>query len=251
MILRHLAAGLALALALIGCATTPSANPPPAPLTVFAAASLHAPFTDIAEEFHRRHPEIKVRLSAAGSADLLAQIDAGAPADVVATADEATMHRAMAAGLIIGEPAIFAHNTLSLITPAGNPAGITGLNDSLRGAALVICAPHVPCGAAAQQLAAAHGLALQPVSEEGSVTDVLGKVTTGTADAGIVYASDAQRAGDRIEQIDLPTAQDVITSYAAAVVAGTDHSEAAATWVAALSDDWAQEILEQAGLQLP
>src|SRR5690625_1405064 len=188
----------------------PEAGQSPAPatdgdlageLTVFAAASLHVVFEDIAELFTAEHPAAEVAFSFAGSSDLVAQLDAGAPADVLATADESTMATAVDSGVIDGAPQVFAENALALITPAGNPAGITGLDESLDGADLVVCAPQLPCGAAAETLAEQVGTTLRPVSEEGSVTDVLGKVTSGQADAGLVYTTDAASAGAAVDVI--------------------------------------------------
>lgn len=117
-------------------------------LTVFAAASLSVVFPEIADVFTTEHPDTSVRFSFAGSSDLVAQLDAGAPADVLATANESTMADAVQAGTIEGEPVIFADNVLALIAPAGNPADITGLDESLDGTNVVVCAPQVPCGEA-------------------------------------------------------------------------------------------------------
>ncbi|MCP6406714.1 hypothetical protein NL481_27310, partial [Klebsiella pneumoniae] len=87
------------------------------------------------------------------------------------------MDDAIAGGALTGRPTVFAENVLTLVVPPGNPAGITGLDASLDGKALVVCAPQVPCGAASQELAGKLGVTLRPVSEESAVTDVLGKVT--------------------------------------------------------------------------
>ncbi len=142
-------------------------------ITVFAAASLHEVFTDLATTFETE-TGVHVALSFAGSSDLVAQLDAGAPADVLITADERTMDMAKAADLIAGEPLLVASNHLVLVTPPDNPALVTGLNDSLTGANLVVCAPQVPCGAATERLAALLDVELAPVSQEQSVTSVLG-----------------------------------------------------------------------------
>lgn len=220
-------------------------------LTVFAAASLHVVFEDIAELFTAEHPAAEVAFSFAGSSDLVAQLDAGAPGDVLATADESTMATAVDSGVIDGAPQVFAENALALITPAGNPAGITGLDESLDGADLVVCAPQLPCGAAAETLAEQVGTTLRPVSEEGSVTDVLGKVTSGQADAGLVYTTDAASAGAAVDIITVDGAEDVVNRYPVAVTTHANDPDLAGAWVEFLLGSEAQEVLEAAGFAVP
>ncbi len=245
---RRPGVAVAAALALAGCSGTGDDD---AALTVFAAASLAAPYAQLAPLFAADHPEVELTFSYAGSSELVAQVVAGAPADVLATADEATMADAVAAGAVAGEPTVVATNHLTLITPDGNPAGVTGLDESLDDAALVVCAPQVPCGAATSELAERLGAELAPVSEEGSVTDVLGKVTSGAADAGIVYPTEAARVGDAVEVIPVPGAEEVVNRYPAAVVADAESPELAAQWVEFLAGPDAQEVFRAAGFGAP
>ena len=220
-------------------------------LTVFAAASLGVVFEDIADLFTEQHPQASVRFSFAGSSDLIAQLDAGAPADVLATADESTMATAVEAENIEGEPEIFADNVLTLVVPSGNPAGLTGIDENLDDAVLVVCAPQVPCGAATLSLAELLGITLAPASEESSVTDVLGKVTSGQADAGLVYTTDAVAAGDSVETIAVDRADEVVNLYPVAVAAETDEAELATAWVEFVRGPEAQEVLHGAGFGVP
>ena len=223
-------------------------------LTVFAAASLQQPFEAIAERFEEDNPGVDVVLSFDGSQSLVDQLGAGAPADVLATADARTMARAEDAGTV-RVPQEFATNTLTLIVPAGNPAGVTGLDSSLDGAKLVVCAPEVPCGAATEQLETNAGVELAPVSEESKVSDVRGKVESGQADAGIVYRTDAAAAGDRVEAIDIAGADEVVNAYPIAVTAdaGADGQRFAdaETWIRAVTPDWGRKILADAGFGAP
>ena len=108
------------------------------------------------------------------------------------------MDRAARAGLLAGPPRAFASNTLTIVVRPGNPKGVKGFAD-LVDASLVMCAVQVPCGAALPQLQRAAGVRLAPVSEESSVSDVLNKVTSGQADAGLVYVTDARGAGDKVD----------------------------------------------------
>ncbi|MFC4554585.1 molybdate ABC transporter substrate-binding protein [Georgenia faecalis] len=234
------------------CATGPGPTTPSGGdgLTVFAAASLHGVFTELAPAFEEEHG-VEVAFSFAGSSDLVAQVDAGAPADVLATADRRTMADAEELGLLSAAPAAFASNHLVLVTPPDDPGGVTGLDASLEHAALVVCAPQVPCGAAAATLAERVGVTLAPVSEEPSATAVLGTVTSGQADAGLVYASDARGAGAAVRTLEVPGADEVRTTYSAAVVAGAADPATAASWVHWLRTPPAREALERAGFGAP
>ncbi len=188
------AASVALLLSLAGCG---GSDDEATTLTVYAAASLTASFGQLADEFEREHPGTEVQLSFGGSSDLVTQIQEGAHADVFASADLATMQKLTDDDLADGDPQDFATNTLEIAVPPGNPAGIRGLADlAAPGVNLVVCAPEVPCGAATRAVADAAGVTLNPVSEEQSVTDVLAKVTSGEADAGLVYRTDVQAAGE-------------------------------------------------------
>ena len=137
--------------------------------------------------------------SFAGSSDLVTQLQQGAPADVFASADTKNMDKATADNLVQGDPVNFASNTLEIAVPPDNPAKITSFADLAEaGVKVVVCAPQVPCGSATQKVETATGVTLKPVSEENSVTDVLNKVTTGEADAGLVYNTDVKSAGDKV-----------------------------------------------------
>ncbi|MDN4160166.1 molybdate ABC transporter substrate-binding protein [Nocardioides abyssi] len=223
-------------------------------LRVLAASSLAGPFEQIAEEFERTHEGVDVQLSTGGSTDLVAQVQEGAPADVLATADTTTMEVAVADGLTDGEPRTFATNVLQLAVPPGNPAGVTGLADladPARDVALVVCAPEVPCGAAAQRVAGAEGVTLAPVSEERSVGDVLGKVVSGEADAGLVYVTDVRAAGDAVEGIELPEAADVVNDYPVAALADADEPDLAQELVDLVLGDLGRQVLRDAGFGAP
>ena len=158
-------------------------------ITVFAAASLSRAFTAQAEAYERVHAGTDVVLSFAGSQSLVAQIQQGAPADVLATADVATI-RAVEAELT-GEPRVFAHNQLAIVTGPGNPKRLTSLADlGRKGVRLALAAPTVPVGKAAARALDAAGVEVSPVSLEDAVTGVVGKVRLGEADAGIAYVTD-------------------------------------------------------------
>lgn len=232
---------------LAGCASDPDE-----PL-VAAAASLSPAIDEILEqEFPDRDGEDKPEINVTydGSAALLDQLREGLPADVFITADKATMDRAVVAGVIAGKPKVFAKNTLQLVTPAGNPGSVTGFNNSLRGVDVVTCAPEVPCGRLTEELIEEHGLKFAAVSEETSVTDVLGKVTSGEADAGLVYETDARKVGGQVEVFDIPGARDHPNEYFAAPVSGGDH-DLAHELIEVLEESGGQEVLCRYGFEAP
>ena len=165
-------------------------------VTVLAAASLQGAFEEIEKTVEKDNPGLDISFDFQGSQDLVASLANGNSADVLATANNSTMKEASDQKLV-GTQTEFATNVLTLIVPKGNPKKITGLDSSLDGANLVVCAAEVPCGEATKKLTTALGVTLNPVSEEQKVTDVRGKVESGEADAGIVYTTDAAAAKDQ------------------------------------------------------
>ncbi|WP_454042633.1 molybdate ABC transporter substrate-binding protein [Cellulosimicrobium sp. Marseille-Q8652] len=248
---------LALAVGLTACgADGEPGAPEERTLTVLAAASLRDVFTDLAADFEAEHDGVTVALSFAGSADLGDQVLAGAPADVFASADEQTMDRVVEAG-DASDPVAFATNTLTIITPPGNPAGVESFADLARDdVTVVVCAPEVPCGRATDTVADAAGVTVHRASEEGSVTDVLGKVVAGEADAGLVYVTDATLAGDDVEVVDVPETHAAVNTYPIAVVAaaadtGPEQERLAQAWVDLVTGRAGQAALADAGFGAP
>ncbi|MEC5185042.1 molybdate transport system substrate-binding protein [Cryobacterium sp. MP_3.1] len=256
---RLVAAGCA-ALTLTGCAAaTPAATAPPAPagalegdITVFAAASLTATFTGLAETFEAENPGTTVSVNFAGSSDLVTQIIEGAPADVFASADTTNMTTLTDAALTAADPVDFATNVLEIAVPPGNPAGIADLADLAgAGVKLVVCAPEVPCGSATVAVAAAAGVTLTPVSEESSVTGVLGKVTSGEADAGLVYATDVRAAGETVEGIEFEESAEAVNTYPIVALTGSASADVAQAFVDYVTSRGGEDVLTAAGFGAP
>ena len=221
-------------------------------ITVFAAASLKKAFTTLGRRFEQQNPGSAVRFSFAGSSDLVSQVLEGAPADVLATADTATMGKAVDGGVVSGQPVNFASNTLTIVVPPDNPAGIRTLSDlAAAGVAVVVCAPQVPCGAAAEKVEKSAGITVKPVSEESSVTDVLNKVSSGEADAGLVYVTDAKGAGATVRAIATPEAAAVKNTYPVALLAESARPAVAQHFVAFLTGPQGRQILQDVGFAAP
>ena len=221
-------------------------------VTVFAAASLTGSFTDLAADFEAAHPGVSIDLNLAGSSDLATQIVEGAPADVFASADAKNMSTVVDAGLADGDPVDFATNVLEIAVPPGDPAGVRDLADladpDLK---VVVCAPAVPCGAATTTVTEAAGVALTPVSEESSVTDVLGKVTSGEADAGLVYVTDIAAAGDAVEGVPFDESAEAVNTYPIVALTDSRESDAAQAFVDYVAGPDGRAVLSAAGFGSP
>ncbi|WP_431280150.1 molybdate ABC transporter substrate-binding protein [Leifsonia poae] len=220
--------------------------------TVFAAASLTATFTELGKKFEQAHPGTTVTFSFAGSSDLVTQITEGAPADVFASADEANMKKATDAGVTADDPVDFATNVLAIAVPPGNPANIKSFSDLAKpGVKTVICAPQVPCGAATAKVEASSGVTLTPVSQESSVTDVLGKVSSGEADAGIIYVTDVKGAGSKVDSVPFPEAASTVNTYPIVALKDAKDAKLASAFVDFVTGPDGRKVLEAAGFGAP
>jgi molybdate transport system substrate-binding protein len=220
-------------------------------LSVYAASSLTGAFTEIGQDFERSHSAVSVKFDFGGSSDLVAQLQNGAPADVFASADTANMDKATSAKLTVGTPVDFASNTMEIAVPPDNPAHITSFSDlSMPGVKLVDCAPEVPCGAAAKQLAQVAHQTLRPVSEEQSVTDVLAKVESGEADAGLVYVTDVQAAGNKVKGITFPESSQVVNTYPVVGIS-TGDTDLAKSFIDVLLSAHGRQVLADFGFAKP
>lgn len=221
-------------------------------VTVFAAASLKATFTKLASDFEAKNPGTKVTLNFAGSSDLVTQITQGAPTDVFASADTKNMAKLTDAKLIDGTASNFATNVLEIAVPPSNPASISSFADLAKpGVKVVVCAPQVPCGAATDTVEKATDTTLTPVSEESSVTDVLGKVTSGEADAGLVYVTDVKTAGDKVKGIPFAESDKAVNTYPIATVGTSKNKDLAKAFIATVTGSEGKKVLSDAGFGTP
>jgi molybdate transport system substrate-binding protein len=228
-------------------------------LTVFAAASLTDVFGELGDELTADNPDLDIQFNFAGSSALATQITQGAPADVFASADEAQMTKVADAGLA-DDPTVFARNPLMLVYPPDNPGGIT--RPEIAGAptlaqlldhdvTMAVCAPEVPCGAAAARLLDEAGLGAVPDTYEDDVRAVLTKVQLGEVDAGLVYLSDVHAAGDTVVALAFEQSADEINRYPISALGDSPNPDAAQAFVDLVQSDAGQRILRDAGFLEP
>ena len=242
--------GAALALALSACGG-PSTESGLGTVNVFAAASLSDAFGRIAADVEQAHPGLRVTLNVGASSALAQQIVSGAPADVFAAASPATMSIVTDAGEATATQ-VFARNRLEIAVPAGNPGEVTGLSDFADpDRTLALCAPEVPCGAAAAAVFASAGIRASPDTLEQDVRAALSKVVLGEVDAALVYRTDVLAAGDKVRGIGFPEAGRAPSDYLLATLTSAPNAPAARAFAAYILSSEGRQILAKAGFELP
>ncbi len=229
-------------------------------LTVLAASSLTDAFGELEGDFEQQNPDTDVAISFAGSSELLAQIEQGAPADVFASADEAKMETALDEDLV-SEPRTFVRNRPVVIVPSDNPAGIRELRDlATPGTSLVLAQDGVPIAEYAKEVLAnadtQYGEDFEQrvldniVSREANVRASANRAALGEADATFVYVTDVTPdIQDQVEVIEIPQDLNVLATYPIATVMGSPKTDLAQEWVDLVLSDEGQEVLESYGFE--
>jgi molybdate transport system substrate-binding protein len=220
-------------------------------VTVFAAASLTESFTTLGKQFEAAHPGVTVRFNFAASSALSESIAQGAPADVFASASGKNMDSVVKSG-DAADPTTFVKNVMEIAVPPANPGGVTALADLAKpGLKLAICQEQVPCGTAAKQVFDKAKITVKPVTLGADVKAVLTAVRLGEVDAGVVYKTDVQAAGDDVKGIEIPAEQNASTTYPIAPLAKAPNAAGARAFVDyVLSADGAK-VLTEAGFASP
>ena len=243
-----------LAAALLGAAacggeSSTSGGAASSSINVFAAASLTDAFTELGDDFTAAHPGVDVSFNFAATNDLVTQIQHGAPADVFASADTASMDKA---GDLMSTPQVFAGNTLAIAVAPSNPENVTRLTDLGRSdLKVVLAAPEVPAGKYAREILDRAGVTVKPVSLEVTVKGVVTKVALGEADAGIVYVTDVSAAKGEIGSVAIPAAQNVIASYPIATLVSSEDAASAQAFVDLVLSDQGRRVLAGYGFLPP
>lgn len=228
-------------------AGSPSTAKATGSLKVFAAASLTESFNDEQTKLKTSDPGLSVTYSFAGSGALVTQIQQGAPADVIATADTSSMKKLTDGGLV-ETPATFAKNKLEILVEPGNPKGIKTLADLGRSdIKLVLEDATVPAGKYSAKALKTAGVTVHPVSREADVKSAVAKVTSGEADATVVYVSDVKAAGSKGTGVPIPDTQNVVAEYPIAIVRASKNHAGAAAFVDAIVEGSGQQALKAHG----
>jgi molybdate transport system substrate-binding protein len=232
-------------------------------VTIFAAASLADVLDDVKVAYGSSHPGTTLTISTDSSAALATQIEQGAPADVFLSADTANPQKLVSGGFSAGEAVAFAANTLTIVTPADNPAGLSSPADLAKpGLKIIAAGDEVPITAYATQLVA--NLAKEPgypagfeaayasnvVSKEDNVKAVIGKIEIGEGDAAIVYATDA-KGSTNVTTIPVPDSANVTAKYAGIVVGSSPDQEPARMFLGWLTGLDGQAVLSRFGFLPP
>lgn len=232
-------------------------------LTVFAAASLSDAFEEIATEFERENPGVKVRTNFAGSSTLAAQMGQGAPADVFASADEAQMQAVREKGLTAAKPETFARNREVVVVPEKNPANLRSFGDlSEPNTKLVLAQKEVPAAEYAEKILVnaaddpEYGTDFERavlgnvVSRESDVRAAVSRVVTGDADATFGYASDVTPdIREKVQVIEIPPRLNVTAEYPIGTLNSAEDPKLARRWVEFVLSDKGQAILEEWGFE--
>jgi molybdate transport system substrate-binding protein len=234
------------AAAFVGCGG--SAQPT---LTVLGASSL----TQALGKYGRSFEGAKVRSSFAGSDQLAAQIEQGAPADLFASADIGYAEELHREGLV-EKPVVFARNRLVVVAP--KDGAVHSLADLARpGTKIVVGDQSVPVGAYTREVLGRlprgeeRAILANVRSEEPEVTAVLAKVTSGAADAGFVYATDARTVDGAVRTVAVPPRLQPDVSYAAAVLSSSGEPEPALRYLHGLLHGQGAADLRAAGFLPP
>lgn len=248
---RVLATGLLVLLLASACGGSPNDPSTRRELVVSAAASLTDAFREMETEFEAANPGVDVVLNLGGSSLLREQILSGAPVGVFAAASLRIMEQVSEAGRLDGPYRVFARNRMAIAVPAGNPAGVLGL-EALGDQALLVglCAPAVPCGELARQVLAAAGVRPAVDTEEPNVRSLLTKVEAGELDAAVVYETDLHTS-DGAEGVPLADRYNLAAEYPIGVVAGSPDPADARAFEAFVLSAEGRRILRGHGFSLP
>lgn len=219
---------------------------------VSAAASLTDAFAEVEVAFETANPGVDVVLNLASSSSLRDQILEGAPSDVFASANSSNMDQVVDGGEAVGDPTTFALNHLQIAVPAGNPAGITGLQDFANEDLLIgLCAEDVPCGDFGRQALANAGVIAAIDTNEPDVRALLTKIEAGELDAGITYVTDVLSSEGAVEGIVIPNELNVVAAYPIVTLAGGSNPDGATAFVAFVLSEPGQAILASYGFTSP
>jgi molybdate transport system substrate-binding protein len=222
-------------------------------LTISAATSLTDAFTELTKQFRKVNKGVKVRLNFGSSSTLIAQVQSGAPSDIMASADLTNLEKLVASGNVVVTPKVFARNTMAIAVKPGNPKSVSSVADLTSLSFIALCGKTVPCGVYASSVLTRAGVVIaeSKVTRGIDVKATLSAVANGDADAAIVYKTDVSAAKKTVVGIDIPSAQNVKAMYGIAPIRGSKNPANAKAFIDFVLSEQGWEILKRFGFQRP
>ncbi len=222
-------------------------------ITVSAAASLTDSFTALAKAFRAANPKVKVRLNFGSSSTLVAQIQSGAPSDVIAAADLASVAKLLNSRHVVAGPRVFARNSMAIAVKPGNPKKVKSIRDLSRLNTIAMCGRAAPCGVYASTVLARAAVIVREsnITRGVDAKATLGAVVTGDADAAIVYKTDVLSAGKTAQTVEISASSNVKAAYGIAAVRGSKNGSLAKAFVDFVLSEQGWKILKGFGFQKP
>ena len=222
-------------------------------LTISAATSLTDAFTELAKQFRKVNKGVKVRLNFGSSSTLIAQVQSGAPSDIMASADLTNLEKLVASGNVMVAPKVFARNTMAIAVKPGNPKSVRSVADLASLPFIALCGKTVPCGVYASSVLTRAGVVIteSKVTRGIDVKATLSAVANGDADAAIVYKTDVLAAKKTVVGIDIPNAQNAKSMYGIAPIRGSKNPANAKAFIDFVLSEQGWQILKSFGFQRP
>jgi molybdate transport system substrate-binding protein len=222
-------------------------------ITVSAAASLTAAFTQIGTNFHKKFKKATITFNFGSSSTLVTQIQAGAPADVFASADLTNMDKLVVTGSVKSTPTIFARNQMEIAVKPGNPQGITSLSSLASAGTIALCATTAPCGIYAANVLSKAGVTIPTTSitRQPDATSTIAQVSNGDAVAALVYVSDVTGAGSAVKGVVIPPSQNIVAFYPIAPLASSSNPKLAKAFIAYVASPAGEKVLAKYGFLAP
>ena len=247
---RTMAVGILLVVSASGCDSQP--HPATTSITVFASSWMITSLTAIGKQFEAENPGTSVEFIFASSSELSSQLLDGADVDVFVSGDHDNMTAVANAGLVDAAPVPLAANSLVIATAHGNRENLASLADLTRpGVRVAVCGGHGACISATRQVEDRTGVRLQPQLIDSTGSDVLKDITSGKADAGLVFKTDALNVGDTVSWFAFPEAADAAVTSWIAPMKNSDQAGLASKFVHDVTGPSGRKVLLDDGFSEP
>ena len=168
-------------------------------VTVFAASSMTESFTQVGKQFEKAHSGIKIVFSFQASSTLITQIKAGAPVDILVSAEPFS-----------GGSDYLVNRVVLGVPKTSSITKVSDLNN--KKVTWIQCAHEVPCGSTADAALVGEGVTSRPISLEPKVSSAVAKLLAGEVDAAIIYRTDVL-ANKKLRAIEFANKDAAKTSY--------------------------------------